>query len=218
MTRFEEVPGLTAPARRALIAAGYDDLEALAGVDCGELALLHGMGPRALERIEERLREGGRGLGGAVPAPDQRTGSLTRGHTGETAADVKTTTTDVDPVGWIESLPWPRRQEHGRILLEVFGRVTGEAPVMWGPTMIGYGDVHYVSPSGREGDWFLVGFSPRKANISLYGLQGSARADALLAQLGRHRTGAGCVWINKPEDVDLDVLETLIREAWDAVE
>lgn len=149
---------------------------------------------------------------------DGRRGSLTRGHTGENPADMKTTITDVDPHEWVAGLPWPRRQEHGRLLLDLFGRVTGEAPVMWGPTMVGYGDVHYVSTAGREGDWFLVGFSPRKANISLYGLQGSARADALLAQLGKHRVGAGCVWINKPEDVDLDVLEMLIREAWDAVE
>ena len=149
--------------------------------------------------------------------PEERRGSLTRGHTGETASDVKTTKTDVDPGAWVEALPWPRRQEHGRILLEVFGRVTGEAPAMWGPTMVGYGDVHYVSSTGREGDWFLVGFSPRKANISLYGLQGSTRSGELLAQLGKHRVGAGCVWINKPEDIDLDVLEALIREAWAAV-
>lgn len=149
---------------------------------------------------------------------EERRGSLTRGHTGETAADVKTTKTDVDPAAWIEDLPWPRRREHGRILLEVFGRVTGEAPAMWGPTMVGYGDVHYVSTAGREGDWFLVGFSPRKANISLYGLQGAPRSDALLSRLGKHRAGAGCVWINKPEDVDLAVLEELIREAWAAVE
>lgn len=149
---------------------------------------------------------------------EERRGSLTRGHTGVTAADVKTTQTDVDPAAWVEQLEWPRRREHGRLLLEVFGRVTGEQPVMWGPTMVGYGDVHYVSSAGREGDWFLVGFSPRKANISLYGLQGSARSDELLAQLGKHRVGAGCVWINKPEDVDLSVLEALIREAWAAVE
>lgn len=149
---------------------------------------------------------------------EQRRGSTTRGHTGETASDVKTKKTDVDPAAWVEQLEWSRRREHGHILLEVFGRVTGEAPAMWGPTMVGYGDVHYVSSAGREGDWFLVGFSPRKANISLYGLQGSARFHELLAQLGKHRTGAGCVWINKPEDVDLDVLEDLIREAWRSVD
>lgn len=142
----------------------------------------------------------------------------TRGHTGETAADVKTTVTDVDPRTFIDELPWPRRREHGRVLLEVFGRVTGAEPVMWGPTMVGYGEAHYVSPSGRQGDWFVVGFSPRKANLSLYGLQSGPRAEELLARLGKHKPGAGCVWINKPEDVDLEVLEELIRGGWESVD
>ncbi|MGO1607434.1 MAG: DUF1801 domain-containing protein, partial [Brevibacterium yomogidense] len=161
----------------------------------------------------------GRGSGIAdMTGSEERRGSLTRGHSGKTAADVTTTQTDVDPAAWVEGLAWPRRREHGRLLLEVFGRVTGEHPVMWGPTMVGYGDVHHVSPTGREGDWFLVGFSPRRANISLYGLQGAPRAEELLSQLGKHRQGAGCVWINKPEDIDLAVLEALIREAWGSVE
>ena len=77
--------------------------------------------------------------------------------------------------------------------------------------MIGYGDVHYTSHTGREGDWFQLGFSPRKAKISLYGLEGD---EELLAKLGKHTRGAGCVYINKPEDVDLDVLEEMIRVAW----
>lgn len=77
--------------------------------------------------------------------------------------------------------------------------------------MIGYGQVHYVSHTGREVDWFAVGFSPRKAKISLYGLEGD---EELLAQLGKYTRGVGCVYINKPEDVRLDVLEDMIRVAW----
>lgn len=142
----------------------------------------------------------------------------TRGHTGETAKDVKTTVTDVVPADFVEGLEWPRRQEHGRFLLEVFGRVTGVEPAMWGPTMVGYGEAHYVSPSGREGDWFVVGFSPRKANLALYGLQSAPDSEELLEKLGKHKLGAGCVWINKPEDVDQDVLEQLIRGGWESVD
>jgi hypothetical protein len=96
---------------------------------------------------------------------------------------VKTTITDVAPMDFVEGLEWPRRQEHGRFLLEVFERVTGVEPVMWGPTMVGYGEAHYVSPSGREGDWFVVGFSPRKANLALYGLQSAPDADELLPRM-----------------------------------
>ena len=83
--------------------------------------------------------------------------------------------------------------------------------------MVGYGEAHYVSPSGREGDWFVVGFSPRKANLALYGLQSAPDADELLPRLGKHKLGAGCVWINKPEDADQDVLEQLIRGGWESV-
>lgn len=153
-----------------------------------------------------------------MPPRNRREPGWTRGHTGETPADVKTTVTDVDPRTFIDELPWPRRREHGRVLLEVFGRVTGAEPVMWGPTMVGYGEAHYVSPSGRQGDWFVVGFSPRKANLSLYGLQSGPGSEELLARLGKHRPGAGCVWINKPEDVDLEVLEELIRGGWESVD
>jgi hypothetical protein len=224
MTQFEEIPGLAAPLRRALAEAGYPDLESLDGVDYAELAALHGVGRTGLARIQARLQESGRGLGGNVPgAPAAATSGesaagWTRGHTGKTAKDVKTTITDVAPMDFVEGLEWPRRQEHGRFLLEVFERVTGVEPVMWGPTMVGYGEAHYVSPSGREGDWFVVGFSPRKANLALYGLQSAPDADELLPRLGKHKLGSGCVWINKPEDVDQDVLEQLIRGGWESVD
>ena len=99
------------------------------------------------------------------------------------------------------------------MLLKLFNRATGETPVMWGPSMVGYGEVHYTSHTGREGDWFQTGFSPRKANLALYGLQGHPRSDELLAALGKHKVGAGCIWINKPEDVDLEILEELVRHA-----
>ena len=155
-------------------------------------------------------------LSGDVPEPTDRTPTITKGHTGVTASDVKTRPTDRSPEQFIEELEWPRRVEHGRELLALFNQVTDAEPVMWGPTMIGYGEVHYVSPAGREGDWFQLGFSPRKASLSLYGLQGAPRSEELLAKLGKHKRGAGCVYVNKLEDIDMDVLAELVQHAWES--
>lgn len=129
------------------------------------------------------------------------------------AYEVKTHPTDVDPAEFCAQLPTARRREEGARLLELFGEVTGEDAVMWGPTMIGYGEMEY---RGRvsEGTWFRLGFSPRKASISLYGLQESPEAEELLAELGKHRLGAGCVYVNGLKDVDEDVLRRLIEASW----
>lgn len=210
-TSFDEIAGMGNPARGALRDAGYPDVESLAGVDYAELSALHGVGPRALDRLQAALRAQGKTLGGDVPAPKKLGATVTKGHTGKNAADIKTAPTEVDPTEWIAELPWAKRREHGAVLLELFNRATGKAPVMWGPSIVGYGEVHYTSHTGREGDWFQTGFSPRKANLALYGLQGHRRSEELLASLGKHKVGAGCVWINKPEDVDLSVLAELVR-------
>lgn len=139
---------------------------------------------------------------------------ITEGHTGVNAKDIKTAPTDVSPSEFIESLDTERRVVHGRLLLELFNRVTGAEPVMWGPTMIGYGQIHYKYATGREGDWFKLGFSPRKAKLSLYGLTETPEARELLKNFGKHTIGASCLYVNKPEDIDLDVLEQLIKLAW----
>ena len=125
--------------------------------------------------------------------------------------------TDEDPAAYCERLPTTRRREEGARLLELFGRATGQEAVMWGPTMIGYGADEYVSATGHcEGTWFRVGFAPRKAALSLYGLQGHDGSDELLARLGKHRLGAGCVYVNGLKDVDEDVLERLVALAWES--
>ncbi len=93
--------------------------------------------------------------------------------------------------------------------------VTGEQGVMWGPSMIGFGTLHYRYATGREGDTLKVGFSPRKAKLSLYGLQDSADAEAHLEQLGRHTLGVGCVYANRLSDLDESVLRELVRIAYD---
>ncbi|MGO1193595.1 MAG: DUF1801 domain-containing protein [Nesterenkonia sp.] len=212
-TAYESVAGVGRPARDALREAGYPDLESLDGVDYAELAALHGVGTRGLERLHAALADRGLGLGGQVPEPEARQAVFTEGHTGAYAADIRTKPRSTTPAEFVEELESPRRVEHGRLLLEIFGRATGEQPVMWGPSMIGYGEVHYRYATGREVDTFRVGFSPRKAKISLYGLTESAGTQ-LLTRLGKHTVGASCIYINKPEDIDLAVLEDMVRRAW----
>ena len=187
-TEFDAIPGVPAPARRALTEAGYPDLEALDGVDFTALLGLHGVGKRGLERMQAALLERGLSLADA-PAAEDRTATFTLGHTGENTADLRTQATGQSPAEYVEQLDSPRRVGHGRLLLEIFNRATGEEPRMWGPTMIGYGTLHYRYATGREGDTFRVGFSPRKAKISLYGLP---HDEECLGRLGKFTTGASC--------------------------
>ncbi|MCS5478166.1 DUF1801 domain-containing protein [Corynebacterium sp. YIM 101645] len=209
-TSYESLPGVPAPARRALAAAGHPDLESLHGIAWPELLELHGVGRRGLERLQAALLE--RGLSMAdVPGPEGREAGFTLGHTGVNAADIRTHATDQSPAQYVEELDTPRRVEHGRLLLEIFRRATGEEPVMWGPSMIGYGQMHYRYATGREGDTFRVGFSPRKAKLALYGLP---QGEGFLSRLGKHTAGSSCIYVNKPEDIDLAVLEEMIRAAW----
>jgi len=92
-------------------------------------------------------------------------------------------------------------------------RVTGEKPVMWGDSIIGFGSYHYKYASGREGDWFLTGFAPRKQNLTLYIMSGFELYDELLGKLGKYKTGKSCLYINKLEDVDQDVLLELVKQS-----
>lgn len=126
----------------------------------------------------------------------------------------KTAPTDVAPEVFLDTLE-ERRREEGLVLLDLMRRVTGEEPVMWGPSMVGYGSMHYRSPSGSaEGDWFRVGFSPRKAKVTFYGLLGHPRTEELLGRIGKHTTGVGCVYATRLEHLDLEVLEELVAHAY----
>ena len=101
-------------------------------------------------------------------------------------------------------------------ILEMMKKVTGEDPKMWGSSIIGFGDLKYKYASGREGVWFKCGFSPRKAKISMYLMQCDiSRAQELLNQLGKYKTGKGCLYINKLADVDKEVLKKIIKESYD---
>ncbi len=126
-------------------------------------------------------------------------------------SDLKTRPTGASVEAFIDAVEHPRRREDARTLLELMHRVTGEEPVMWGPSIVGYGSYHYRYASGQEADWPVVGFSPRKQNLSIYIMTGFEASDALLSRLGKHKTGKSCLYVNKLADVDLKVLETLVR-------
>ncbi|MCY3555641.1 MAG: DUF1801 domain-containing protein [Gemmatimonadetes bacterium] len=126
-------------------------------------------------------------------------------------SELKTRPTDASVVAFIDAVDHPRRREDARTLLELMQRVTGEEPVMWGPSIVGYGSYHYRYASGQEADWPVVGFSPRKQNLSIYIMTGFEASDELLSRLGKYKTGKSCLYINKLADVDMDVLETLVR-------
>ena len=126
-------------------------------------------------------------------------------------AKTKQNNADVD--NYIDSIEHPKRQRDARRLLALMRDITGEAPKMWGSSIVGFGSYHYRYASGREGDWPIVGFAPRKQNLVLYIMPGFAQYDDLLARLGKYRTGKSCLYVNKLDDVDESVLAKLIRDS-----
>ncbi|MDN4481815.1 DUF1801 domain-containing protein [Demequina muriae] len=129
-------------------------------------------------------------------------------------ADNATQPTDQDVEEFLASVEPARRREDGFRLLALMAEVTGEAPTMWGPSIVGFGQRHYTYASGREGDWMRVGYSPRKTQLSLYGLKDHPLADDVLERLGPHSTGAGCVYIKQLDAVNEGVLRELIDLAY----
>lgn len=126
-------------------------------------------------------------------------------------AEAKTKLTKESVTAFITKATPEQRRLDSLAVLKIMQRATGEKPVMWGPSIVGFGRAVIKYAGGREAEWPMVGFSPRKASLVLYGLRGSPRFAALLAKLGKVKTGAGCVYINNLEDVDTKVLETLIQ-------
>lgn len=135
----------------------------------------------------------------------------------------KTMPEAADVASFIASVEPEAKRRDAQVLDALFRRVTGEEPVMWGPSMIGYGQYHYKYETGREGDWMRTGFSPRKAKHSLYLMGGycdpvtGEKHAADLAELGKHSRGKSCLYINKLADVDIDVLERIIRNDWEGM-
>lgn len=126
-----------------------------------------------------------------------------------------TAPTSLSPEEFLAAVEPVRRRLEGEKLLALMSEVTGATPVMWGPSMIGFGSYAYRYPSGRKGEFFRVGFSPRKSALSLYGLKDDDRAVAMLADLGPHTTGAGCVYVKRLDAVDEAVLRALVKRGFE---
>jgi hypothetical protein len=128
-------------------------------------------------------------------------------------AELKTQPTDRDVIAFLNGIPDEKKRRDSFTIMDLMQQVTQSKPVMWGDAIIGFGSYHYCYESGREGDWFLTGFSPRKQNLTLYIMSGFDQYDALLARLGKHTTGKSCLYIKRLEDIDLHALEELVRHS-----
>ena len=126
-------------------------------------------------------------------------------------AELKTKKNDKDPRDFLDSVDNDKRREDSYVILDMMENITGERGTMWGPSIVGFGTYHYKYASGREGDWMLTGFSPRKQSLTLYIMPGFARYEELMSKLGKFKTGKSCLYINKLEDVDLKILKKLIN-------
>ncbi|UAL52694.1 DUF1801 domain-containing protein [Bacillus sp. CMF21] len=129
------------------------------------------------------------------------------------AYELKTKQTDNSVIEFIEAVDSPKKREDAYQLLDIFTETAGFEAKMWGPSIIGFGSYHYKYASGHEGDAPLVGFSPRKAKISLYFAPGETKREELLKEFGKHTNGKACVYINKVADINVEVLKKLIQES-----
>ncbi len=129
-------------------------------------------------------------------------------------AEIKTKQTSASVEDFINSVSSEQKRKDSYIILEMMKKASGEEPKMWGSSIIGFGNKRYKSPSSdREVDWFKIGFSPRKANLTLYLVMNIKELAAELKKFGKHKTGGGCLYINKLEDIDIKVLKKMIDES-----
>ena len=128
-------------------------------------------------------------------------------------SESKTKPTDASVEDFLNAVEHPQRREDGFELLRIIGDITKEEPVMWGPSLVGFGSYHYKYESGREGDWPITAFSPRKRSLSVYIMSGFDEYSELLGKLGKHRVGKVCLYINKLADVDISVLKDIIKKS-----
>lgn len=128
-------------------------------------------------------------------------------------AELKTKRNKGDVEAFLNSVPDEKKRHDSFAVLELMKQVTGAEPEMWGDSIVGFGSYHYKYKSGRENDWFLTGFSPRKQNLTLYIMSGFDEYDNLLSKLGKHSTGKSCLYIKKLEDVNTDVLKDLVKQS-----
>ena len=133
-------------------------------------------------------------------------------------AELKTKRNDSSVEAFLDGIPDERKRRDSRTILQLMKRATGLEPEMWGDSIVGFGSYHYRYASGREGDWFVTGFSPRKQNLAIYVMPGFDRLQDLLGRPGKHKTSVSCLYINNPTDVDMDVLEELIGRSLEVMD
>ena len=127
--------------------------------------------------------------------------------------ELKTKETPVSVDAFLAGVADPKRVAQARIAMEILQRVTGEAPKMWGPSIVGYGKYRYVYDSGHSGEMCMAGFSPRKAQFVFYVMGRPPQTDEIWARLGKHKLGGSCLYVNRFEDIDLGVLEALLSRS-----
>lgn len=128
-------------------------------------------------------------------------------------SDLKTKANQQSITAYLNTIEPQKKREDSFAILALMQEVSGEEPQMWGDTIIGFGRYHYKYASGREGDWFLAGFAPRKQNLTLYIMSGFDGYDELMSKLGKHSIGKSCLYIKKLEDIDLAILRQLIAQS-----
>jgi hypothetical protein len=128
-------------------------------------------------------------------------------------AELKTKPTAGSVADFLDAIEDDERRQDCLAVAKIMKKATRAEPKMWGPSIVGFGDHHYKYESGREGDWFLTGFSPRKKELTLYIMPGIDHYDALAKKLGKYKTGKSCLYIKRLADVDVAVLETLIKDS-----
>lgn len=133
-------------------------------------------------------------------------------------ADIKTTVNDQDVLGFLNTIEDEQKRKDSFTIVELMREASGSEPKMWGSAIVGFGSFRYKVKSGREDDWMIIGFSPRKANIAIYGIPSLEEQGSLLKKLGKYTTGKSCLYVKRLSDVDVPTLKTLFKEVVKQVE
>ena len=128
-------------------------------------------------------------------------------------AELKTQPTKVKVKDFLAKVADENRRRDCQVIVDIMSQATGAKPEMWGPSIVGFGRYRYKSKSGREGEWMVTGFSPRKSDLTLYLMGGFEAVPELMKRLGKHKTGKGCLYIKKLDEVDVNVLRELVRRS-----
>lgn len=128
-------------------------------------------------------------------------------------SDLKTQPNDLDVGIFLNEIEDEQKRADCFELLDLMTEITGETPIMWGKNMVGFGSYHYKYDSGREGDWFLTGFSPRKQNLTIYIMAGFEKYEDTMSRLGKYKTGSSCLYVKKLSDIDTEQLKVLVKKS-----